>query len=166
MTVAKNEMSGYHTGYGILVGSIVGARHSHLCNGGYELDRDVDQLTSREMAEGLLKEEKERCMINSVIICLFSRRAYDRPTIIAAGRGVGLDLDDEVLTQIGQRIFHTKMRIRDKLGFDLKQVQIPKRFFETPGLHGVLEEETANEIIDLYAALVAAEMKEAGNTIQ
>jgi aldehyde:ferredoxin oxidoreductase len=166
MTVAKNEMSGYHTGYGILVGSIVGARHSHLCNGGYELDRDFQQLTSQEMAEGLLKEEKERCMINSMIICLFSRRAYDRPTIIAAGRAVGLDLDDESLTQIGQRIFQTKMRIRDKLGFDLKQVQIPKRFFETPGLHGVLEEKTAQEMIDLYAALVAAEMKEPGNTIQ
>jgi aldehyde:ferredoxin oxidoreductase len=101
-----------------------------------------------------------------MIICLFSRRAYDRPTIIAAGRAVGLDLDDEYLTQVGQRIFQTKMRIRDKLGFDLKQVQIPKRFFETPGLHGVLEEKTANEIIDLYAALVAAEMKDSSRIIQ
>lgn len=159
MTMAKNEMSGYHTGYGILVGSVVGARHSHLCNGGYELDRDHEQLTSQEMAEGLLKEEKERCMTNSMIICLFSRRAYDRPTIIAAGQAVGLDLDDAILTQIGQKIFQTKMRIRDKLGFDLKQVQLPKRFFETPGLHGVLEEKVAKEMIDLYAALVAAEMK-------
>jgi aldehyde:ferredoxin oxidoreductase len=58
------------------------------------------------------------------------------------------------------------MRIRDKLGFDLKQVQIPKRFFETPSLHGVLEEKITHEIIDIYAALVAAEMKEAGNASQ
>ncbi|TEB16716.1 putative oxidoreductase YdhV [Pelotomaculum sp. FP] len=163
MTMAKNEMSGYHTGYGILVGSVVGARHSHLCNGGYELDRDHQQLTSREMVEGLLKEEKERCMINSMIICLFSRRVYDRPTIIAAGRAVGFDLDDAFLTRIGQRIFQTKMRIRDKLGFDLKQVQLPRRFFETPGLHGVLKEKVAKEMIDLYAALVAEEMKGSGS---
>lgn len=164
MTMAKNEMSGYHTGYGILVGSVVGARHSHLCNGGYELDRDQQQLTSQEMVEGLLKEEKERCMINSMIICLFSRRVYDRPTIIAAGQAVGLDLDDAFLTQIGQRIFQIKMRIRDKLGFDLKQVQLPKRFFETPGLHGVLEEKVAKEMIDLYGALVEAEMKGSGDS--
>lgn len=163
MTMAKNEMSGYHTGYGILVGSVVGARHSHLCNGGYELDRDHQQLTSREMVEGLLKEEKERCMINAMIICLFSRRVYDRPTIIAAGRAVGFNLDDAFLTRMGQRIFQTKMRIRDKLGFDLKQVQLPRRFFETPGLHGVLKEKVAKEMIELYAALVAAEMKGAGS---
>jgi aldehyde:ferredoxin oxidoreductase len=159
MTFAKNEMSGYHTGYGIMVGSIVGARHSHLCNSGYAFDQSQKKMSNNEMVEALLKEEKERCMLNSLIICLFARKVYDRTTIIAACQAVGLALDDADLTQIAERIFYTKMRIREKLGFNLENVQIPRRFFETPGLNGLLDEATAKEMINLYAAMVADGMK-------
>jgi aldehyde:ferredoxin oxidoreductase len=158
MTFAKNEMSGYHTGYGSVVGSVVGARHSHLCNGGYAIDQAHKQLAVHEVVDALLKEEKERCMLNSLIICLFARKAYDRATIIAACKAVGLELDDAALTQIGEKIFHTKMRIREKLGFKLEEVQLPRRFFETPSLNGVLDEAVAKEMIGMYATRVAAEM--------
>jgi len=158
MTFAKNEMSGYHTGYGSVVGSIVGARHSHLCNGGYALDQAHKQLAVHEIVDALLKEEKERCMLNSLIICLFARKAYDRATIIAACKAVGIVLDDADLTQIGEKIFHTKMRIREKLGFKLEKVQLPRRFFETPSLNGVLDETVAKEMIGMYANRVATEL--------
>lgn len=156
MTFAKNEMSGYHTGYGIVVGSVVGARHSHLCNGGYAIDQSKKEMSNHEIVEALLKEEKERCMLNSLTICLFARNAYDRATVIAAFRAVGLELDDESLSRIAERIFHTKMRIREKLGFKLENVYLPRRFFETPGLNGMLDETAVKEMISTYAARVAA----------
>lgn len=159
MNFAGNEMSGYHTGYGIVVGSVVGARHSHLCNGGYAIDQAQKQMSNQEMVDALLKEEKERCMLNSLTICLFARKAYDRATVIAACKAVGLELDDDDLTQIAEKIFHTKMRIREKLGFKLENVQLPGRFFETPGLNGVLDEAIVKEMIGMYAARVSAEMK-------
>lgn len=90
---------------------------------------------------------------------MFARKAYDRDTIIAACKAVGLGLDDAALTQSGETIFRTKMRIRDKLGFKLENVQLPKRFFETPCLNGVLDETVAKEMIGMYATRVAAEMK-------
>ncbi|HBC92757.1 MAG TPA: aldehyde:ferredoxin oxidoreductase [Pelotomaculum sp.] len=159
MTFAKNEISGYHTGYGIVVGSVVGARHSHLCNGGYAIDQAQKQMSDHEMVDALLQEEKERCMLNSLIICLFARKAYDRATVIGACRAVGLEIEDSDLTQIAEKIFHTKMRIREKLGFTLENVQLPKRFFVTPGLNGVLDETITKKMIGMYAARVAAEME-------
>lgn len=159
MTFAKNEMSGYHTGYGIVVGSVVGARHSHLCNGGYAIDQSKKEMSNHEIVEALLKEEKERCMLNSLTICLFARNAYDRATVIAAFKAVGLELDDESLSRIAERIFHTKMRIREKLGFKLENVYLPRRFFETPGLNGMLDETAVKEMISMYAARVAAGIK-------
>jgi aldehyde:ferredoxin oxidoreductase len=46
MHIAGNEMPGYHTGYGALVGALVGARHSHLCNAGYAYDQAARLMNS------------------------------------------------------------------------------------------------------------------------
>ena len=150
LTFAKNEMAGYHTGYGSVVGSVVGARHSHLCNGGYAIDQSQKKLSSREMVDALLKEEKERCMLNSLIICLFARKVYDRQTILKALNSIGYELTDEDLTAIADRIYKTKLRIKKKMGFDQMSVRIPKRFFQTASLSGLLDEATAYEMIEMY----------------
>jgi len=152
MHIAGNEMPGYHTGYGSLIGVAVAARHSHLCNGGYSIDQgwkdEYDDPAA--IAEALLKEEVERCLLNSLVMCLFARKVYDRETILSAFAGVGRDLSDDSLTDIARRIFATKLRIKKALGFDLKDVRLPKRFFETPSTRGKLDEDTAYEILMLY----------------
>jgi aldehyde:ferredoxin oxidoreductase len=150
MTFAKNEMPGYHTGYGALVGAVVGARHSHLCNAGYSIDQSMKTLDKNAIVEALFAEEKERCMLNSLAICLFARKVYDRKTILAALNAIDYELADEDLTAIADRIYGTKLRIKKMLGFELKDVKLPKRFFETPGLWGKLDEGIAYELIDMY----------------
>lgn len=150
MTFAKNEMPGYHTGYGALVGAVVGARHSHLCNAGYSIDQSMKTLDKNAIVEALFAEEKERCMLNSLTICLFARKVYDRKTILAALNAIGYEFVDEDLTAIADRIYKTKLRIKKMLGFKLKDVKLPKRFFETPGLWGKLDEGIAYELIDMY----------------
>ncbi|MHB1393923.1 MAG: aldehyde ferredoxin oxidoreductase N-terminal domain-containing protein [Clostridia bacterium] len=150
MTFAKNEMPGYHTGYGALVGAVVGARHSHLCNGGYSIDQTMGSMDKGKIVEGIFNEEKERCMLNSLTICLFARKVYDRKTILSALNAIGYEFTDEDLTAIADRVYKTKLRIKDMLGFDLPKVRLPKRFFETPGLWGKLDEGIAYELIDMY----------------
>lgn len=150
MTVGKNEMAGYHTGYGALIGAAVGARHSHLCNGGYSVDQSTMEFSKEKLVEALFKEEKERCMLNSLTICLFARKVYDRPTIIAALNSIGIAINDEELTALGERIYKTKIRIKKSLGFDQMKVSLPKRFFTTPSMSGTLDETTAFEIIGMY----------------
>jgi aldehyde:ferredoxin oxidoreductase len=159
MSFAKNEMPGYHTGYGTIVGTVVGARHSHLCNGGYSADQTKEDFNKERVVEALYKEEVERCMLNSLIICLFARKVYDRKTILEALNSIGYQLTDSDLTEIAEKIYKTKLRIKDALGFDVTKVKLAKRFFETTTLNGVLDEKIAYEMIELYNKKIIDLMK-------
>jgi aldehyde:ferredoxin oxidoreductase len=159
MSFAGNEMPGYHTGYGAIVGTVAGARHSHLCNAGYSADQTKEGFDQEKVVEALFQEEVERCMLNSLIICLFARKIYDRETILAALGSIGYQLTDEDLTQIALRIYKTKIRIKEALGFDIKKVKLAKRFFETPTLNGVLDEKVAYEMIEMFNKRVIALME-------
>lgn len=160
LTFARNEMSGYHTGYGIILGSVVGARHSHLCNGGYSFDQSMEKLDEEKLVDQIFAEEKERCMLNSLIICLFARKVYDRQTIVSALHSIGREVTDEELTTIGERIYKTKLRIKEKLGFSQTDVKLPKRLFETKSFSGQLDEETAYRLIRKYDEKIKLFMKE------
>ena len=157
MQIAGNEMAGYHTGYGSLVGAAVGSRHSHLCNGGYAVDQGLKDanINTDEFAEILLKEETERCMLNSLVMCLFARKIYDREIILEALASVGIEMTDDELTEAAKRIYAVKLRVKKALGFELKDVRLPKRFFETPSAHGILDQDTAHEIISKYSEKIA-----------
>ncbi|MHB1483926.1 MAG: aldehyde ferredoxin oxidoreductase N-terminal domain-containing protein [Saccharofermentanales bacterium] len=146
MQVAGNETAGYHTGYGSLMGALVGSRHSHLCNGGYSFDQSKP-FDKDKLVEYLFTEEVERGLLNSLIICLFSRKVYNRENIIKALDCVGQTYTSEELDKIARQIYRTKLRIKQKLGFDIDQVKIPKRFFEVPSMTGMLKEEMTKEIL-------------------
>jgi aldehyde:ferredoxin oxidoreductase len=163
MNYAGNEMSGYHTGYGIILGSTVGARHSHLCNGGYSYDQTIgitEPLDEEKLVDKIFAEEKERCMLNSLTICLFARKLYDRPTIISALHALGREMTDEDLTALGEKIYKTKLRIKEHLGFRQTEVKLPKRFFETKSFSGQLDEATAYRLIGKYNDKIKALMGE------
>jgi len=110
----------------------------------------MGSFDKEKIVEGIFNEEKERCMLNSLTICLFARKVYDRKTILSALNAIGHELTDEDLTAIADRVYATKLRIKERLGFELKNVRLPKRFFETPGLWGKLDEGIAYELIDMY----------------
>ena len=153
MHIAGNEMPGYHTGYGSLVGAAVAARHSHLCNGGYSVDQGLINSGVPEapwMAETLLNEELERCMLNSLVICLFARKVYDRETVIKALAAIGQNLTSADLTAVARLNYATKLRIKKALGFKWGSIRLPKRFFQTPSAQGQLDEALAYEIIRQY----------------
>jgi aldehyde:ferredoxin oxidoreductase len=160
MQIAGNEMPGYHTGYGALIGAAVGARHSHLCNGGYSIDQGMKEFDEQKMVEQIFQEEVERCMTNSLIMCLFARKIYDRQTILEALNSIGWGLTDQDLSDIARRIYRTKLRVKSAYGFRQKAVKLPRRFFETPSMHGVLDEATAQRMIRSYADMTARLMAE------
>jgi aldehyde:ferredoxin oxidoreductase len=110
----------------------------------------MKELNKEKLIDSLFAEEKERCMLNSLVICLFARKVYDRKTILAALSSIGFSHTDEELTAIGERIYKTKLRIKKMLGYDQKNVKLPKRLFVTPSLTGQLDEKIARELIDMY----------------
>ena len=160
MQLGGNEMTGYHTGYASTVGMAVGARHSHLCNGGYGIDQSLKEFDEDKMVDAIYNEEVERCMTNSLVMCLFARRIYDRKTILDALNSIGWELTDDDLTAISKRIYKTKLQVKRDMGFVQKDVKLPKRLFETPTMHGVIDEETTYRMIDKYIAKTDALMLE------
>jgi aldehyde:ferredoxin oxidoreductase len=145
-----HEMAGYHTGYGNLLGIAVGARHSHLDNGGYAIDQKIVQLDKEKLVELLIKEEIERNIYNCLVICLFARKVYDIETIVKAFNAIGIKTTAEELYNVGKRIFAMKIAIKKKLGFEYRNIQFPKRYFETKTPHGQLDESIAEELLNIY----------------
>lgn len=148
--MGKLEMAGYHTGYGSILGQTVGARHSHLDNAGYSLDQSMKEIDKEKIVSSLLKEEAERCLINTLGLCLFARKVYDLPTISKALSTLEIEKTEEELIQIGKEVFALKLKVKNKMGFDLAKTRFPKRFFQTPTLHGMLKEEVMEELLELY----------------
>lgn len=150
MALGGNEMTGYHTGYGAIIGQAVGARHSHLCNGGYSIDQSMKDFDPQKMIDSIYNEEVERCMLNSLCICLFARKVYDRNTIISALNSIGITESDENLSSIAKKIYALKLSLKEKMGFKFEDLKFPERFFETPSFFGKLDEATAYKLRDSY----------------
>jgi aldehyde:ferredoxin oxidoreductase len=153
IAIARNEMPAYHTGYGAIVGYACGARHSHLCNGGYSYDQRHPELDKEKLINSLFDEEINRCVLNSLIICLFARSVYDNDIILKALDAIGItDYNDEKLNELGRTIYKTKLEIKNKLGFELKNVYIPRRVYETPAMGNTLDESLVKEMIQMFDA--------------
>jgi aldehyde:ferredoxin oxidoreductase len=135
LAFGKNEMPGYHTGPATHTGFLVGARHSHLDNAGYSLDQKVlsqKHVTPEELAQALIKEERFRQILSSLVICFFAREIYRPETILSALQIAGFDLNAEQLDLLGRRIHWQKFRFKLREGFSFDNLRIPRRIFETP----------------------------------
>ena len=151
VSIAKNEMPAYHTGYGAIVGYACGARHSHLCNGGYSYDQSNPVLDKDKLVNSLFSEEIKRCVLNSLIICLFARNVYDNEMILKALDAIGRgEFTEQKLDELGRRIYKTKLQIKEKMKFKLSDVNIPKRLFETPAMGQILDEKPIREMIRMF----------------
>jgi aldehyde:ferredoxin oxidoreductase len=143
LSFGGNEMPGYHTGPAAHLGVLIGARHSHLDNAGYSYDQKV--IAKRipepeEMVQELLKEERWRQILSSLVVCFFARGLYTAETILKALQVVGFDLTANDLDRLGKEIHQAKYRFKMREGFSFDNLRIPKRIFETPAPFGMVDE--------------------------
>lgn len=150
-----NEMPGYHTGPGCHLGYLSGARHSHLDSAGYSLDQKAlttDQtLTPEAVAGKLLEEETWRQVLSSLVICFFARGVYTADIIQQALNAIGLKYSPEDLSQLGADILDRKHQFKQREGFDLRQIRIPKRILETPSPLGLIDESFMHKTLEVMA---------------
>jgi len=144
LTLGKNEMAGYHTGYANILGLSFGARHSHLDNAGYAIDQKAARFkySEEQIVRELIAEEKWRNVLNSLCICLFAKEIYTRENVSDALACVGIKTGGEDLDRLGDEIFRIKNEVKIKLGFVPKDVYVAERFFETQALTKKLDRET------------------------
>ncbi len=130
-----NEMPGYHTGPAAHLGVLIGARHSHLDNGGYATDQKTlvkQKMTPRELVDSLIDEESWRQILSSLVVCFFARGLYSPELVIRLLAVAGFDLSEDDLRRIGRDIYNEKYRFKIREGFAFNSLRIPERIFETP----------------------------------
>jgi aldehyde:ferredoxin oxidoreductase len=148
--VGGQGIAGYWTGYGHVLGHLLGARHSHLDNAGYAIDQKLEPYTDETIVNAIVADEAERIVQTCIAICLFARQVYDLETTSKALSSVGIELDANSLRAMGERIYWERVRLRDRLGFQARVEEVPKRFFETPTLRGKLEPERVGQMLAIY----------------
>ncbi|MCG8412351.1 MAG: hypothetical protein MI739_13820 [Bacteroidales bacterium] len=144
MSFGKNEMPGYHTGPSGYLGFLLGARHSHLDNGGYSLDQKElikTNLTPQQVVDKLLKEEAIRQILSSVAVCFFARGIYDLNLIDEALQLLGFNFDEKQLEEMGKQIHLSKYKFKIREGFSFDKLDIPTRIYETNDPTGKITEE-------------------------
>lgn len=151
LTYGKNEMPGYHTGYGAHIGYLFGARHSHLDSAGYAIDREAmtTQKTVEELVERIIKEEQWRQILSSLVICFFAREIYTSDVIHKCLKLSGFSFSEEELSEIGREIYADKYRFKIKCGFDIDNLSLPKRVFEIPTSLGFIDKDFIDKAIVL-----------------
>lgn len=150
-------IAGYWTGYAHVLGHLLGARHSHLDNAGYDIDQKLEPYTDEAIVDRIIADEAERIVQTCTAICLFARRVYDLETIsqaLSSVPGLGgageMERDVEGLRAMGERIYWERVRLRERLGFQARLEDLPGRFFETPTPRGQLEPERMARMLDIY----------------
>ncbi len=144
LTFGGNEMPGYHTGPGCHLGYLTGARHSHLDSAGYSLDQKAaaqgETLTPEGVAAALLKEERWRQVLTSLVICLFARGVYTEEAVLKALTVAGFERTAADLAALGAETLRRKNAFKVREGFDLTQLRLPARIWETPSPAGPFDE--------------------------
>jgi aldehyde:ferredoxin oxidoreductase len=163
-TCSKNEMAGYHTGIGSIMGYMVGARHSHLDGAGYSLDlkytAEKKTLSPLEAADYLFKEESWRQILSSLVVCFFARNVYTPEIIAECLKAIHPDLAQDFtpdrLKALGEEILIHKHQFKAREGFQLtaNSYRIPERFCSTTGSVGPFTIEQMKEGLDHFAQLI------------
>jgi aldehyde:ferredoxin oxidoreductase len=152
LALGGNEIAGYHCGYATILGQMYGGRHSHLDNGGYSLDQKTlsKALSHEEMVDKLIKEEQGRCVFNSLVACLFARGMYTEKIISDALEVVDIKRTTKELDELGELIYKERFKFKMREGFKIDELKVPKRFFETKSMSGMLSENKLNKMAELY----------------
>jgi len=156
LTFGKNEMPGYHTGYAAHIGYLIGLRHSHLDNAGYSLDQKLKEYPEPEELVGkLIKEEQWRQVLSSLVVCFFARGVYKADIVRKALKPLGIEISEDELNRLGEKIYFEKLRLKKLMGFDVSELRIPKRIFEIETPHGKLNEDYIRRALEYYAKIVS-----------
>ncbi len=157
MQFGKNEMPGYHTGPAGYLGFLLGARHSHLDNGGYSIDQkeliNVD-LSPEQVVNKLLDEEAIRQILSSIAVCFFARGIYELKLVSEAIKLLGFDFNENELHEIGKQIHLNKYKFKMREGFRIEKLEVPERIYETVDPTGKITKKFIKKGLDYAQNLI------------
>lgn len=152
MALGGNGLAGYYTGYASILGTIVGGRHSHNNNAGYDLDQKTlhQSVKPSQVVNELIKENEWRYALTSLVICLFARRVYTEKRVVEALKAVGIEKSVQELEKLGGEIYKSTFEFKFREGFDFNEVKIPQRIFQSSTANGKLDESIFKDMLNEY----------------
>jgi aldehyde:ferredoxin oxidoreductase len=150
------EMAGYATGPAFFVSQAMGFRCSHLDTAGYQLDQEFDPCSVERALSYLLKEEKQRFILTSMVACLFARNIYTTEMLSEALEAAGLPHLALELETRAAALVKRRWQVKKSTGFDPLKVTIPPRFYQVETIRGKVNGEFIDALLKAYAGAIAA----------
>ncbi len=137
--VLGQEMAGYATGETFFVSQALGLRHSHLDAGGYSYDQKPKGKEVEDALKFLVKDEKGRVFLTSMVACMFARGVYTDEVLGNCLKSVGYGTLADSMDTVAGEIQRLRWKLRVKTGYRPESVSIPKRFTEITTWKGQID---------------------------
>jgi len=148
--VLGQEMAGYATGEAFFVSQALGLRHSHLDSGGYSYDQKPKGKNVEDAVKFLIKDEKGRVFLTSMVSCLFARGVYTDEVLGNCLRSVGYVALADSMDAVADGIQRLRWKLRVRSGYRPENVSIPKRFTEITTWKGEIDASFLDQLKEEY----------------
>lgn len=149
--VLGQEMAGYATGETFFVSESLSFRHSHLDSGAYSADQKPQDKDAGKIVAGFVKDEASRCVLTSMVGCLFARGVYTGERLSQALESLGYADVAANLDHAGEDIQRLRWRLRMRSGYAPLHAKIPKRYREIVTWKGPIDAEYMETLRQTYA---------------
>jgi aldehyde:ferredoxin oxidoreductase len=147
-------MAGYATGEAFFVSQALGLRHSHLDSGGYSYDQKPKGKNVEDAVKFLIKDEKGRVFLTSMVSCLFARGVYTDEVLGNCLTSVGYGTLADNMDSVADYIQRLRWKLRVTSGYRPENVSIPKRFSEVTTWKGPIDQQFLGSLKDAYGARI------------
>ncbi len=137
--VLGQEMAGYATGEVYFAAQALGFRHSHLDTGAYGYDQKHAEKDVDAAVNFLMDDEPGRCLLNSMVGCMFARGVYKPDLLSECLQVSGFTESAGNLTAISEEIRRHRWKLRFETGFKPENISLPKRFYKVSTWKGKVD---------------------------
>jgi aldehyde:ferredoxin oxidoreductase len=155
------EMAGYATGEVFYTAQSMGLRHSHLDSGGYSFDQKHEEQDVDKAIDFLVKDEAGRCMLTSMVSCLFARGVYSDEKVAECLRSIGWTELAEVFPEASHKIQRKRWAVKVRDGYDPHATRVPKRYLEVETWKGKTDPGYLEDLRKAYGGAIL-ELAESG----
>ncbi|MCK4414621.1 MAG: aldehyde ferredoxin oxidoreductase [Candidatus Eisenbacteria sp.] len=152
--VLGQEMAGYATGEVFYAAQSLGFRHSHLDSGGYAFDQKNSGQDAAAAVRFLIEDERERCLLTSMVACLFARDIYHRKLLAEALASIGQPSVARNLDAVAREVQRARWRLRRATGFRPEEISIPRRLTEVITDRGPIDTAYLDQVRSAYAVAI------------
>lgn len=139
--VLGQEMAGYATGELYFTAQSLGFRHSHLDTPAYSYDQKHNERDIDKAVAFLLDNEPDRCLLTSMVCCLFARKVYKEEILAECLQALGMKQMAQNLSMAGEYIRTHRWQLRFASGFSPESIVLPKRFYSVTTWKGPVDGE-------------------------